>query len=132
MNDKILFQLDCLTVYQSKLIFGDAKVLYPEIAASSIDDSKPYAWLSLVSLVSFVPLVFMMAWGKIVFGLYLPLTAFLISLLPAIGLVIFGFTHRMKCLFISIDGRSVAVLKGHRVEMLERAHQAIQTAKQAV
>jgi len=74
---------------------------------------------------------FMLLWGGRILGPFFPLKAMAIMLIPMLGMAAFGFAYKVKYLFLSVDGGSVAVLKSKERFELEAAQRAIESAKRA-
>jgi len=131
MPDNILFQKDRLTVSDAKLTVGNATLYYPNVSATSIYDGRPYLVAGIAGVAGLVPLGFMLFMGARILGPYFPIKAVAIMFVPLIGFAIFGFTYRVKCLFLTIDGSTVAILKSKDRSELEVAQRAIEEAKRA-
>jgi hypothetical protein len=129
MPEKILFQQDRLTVSNLKITVGNATVFYPSVSATSIYEGRPYVVIGVAGLTAMLPLGLIWFFGALMVGL--PMNAIAILFIPMIGMAIFGFTYKLKCLFLSVDGSSVAVLKSKDRFELEAAQGAIESAKRA-
>jgi len=131
MPDKILFQRDRLTVMESHLIVGRATIFYPSISALSIYDGRPLVGPAIVCAIGVLPLGFFAFMGTRLMGPYFPIRAVVWPLVPMAIFVIAGITYRVKCLFVSVEGSAVAVLKSKDVSVLEEAKHVIEGAKSA-
>ncbi len=133
MPDKILFQQDRLTITETHLIVGRARVtvFFPSISTVSIYEGRPLLPVAVMSLVGLVPTLFFIFMGARIFGPYFPTKTVAFMLLPFLAIAAAGFFYRVKCLFVTIDGQSVAVLKSKDIADLERAKAALEQAKAA-
>jgi len=129
MQDKIVFQHDKLTVYDTKLSIGNATVFYPNISASSIQEFRPLSVIGIIALVSSISLsigcipLFLMTRSFIVIFPILALLPVMVSLTAG------AFLYRVTCLTIHMSGKPVAILKSKDRRILETAQIAIDTAK---
>lgn len=129
MQDKIVFQHDKLTVYDTKLSIGNATVFYPNISASSIQEFRPLSVIGIIALVSSISLsigcilAFLMTRSFIVIFPILALLPVMVSLTAG------AFLYRVTCLTIHMSGKPVAILKSKDRRILETAQIAIDTAK---
>ena len=121
MPDNILFQKDRLTVSDAKLTVGNATLFYPNVSATSIYDGRPFRAMGGSGLAGLVFSGVMLFMGARILGPYFPIKAVAIMLVPFIALGVFGFTYRVKCLFLTIDGSTVAILKSKDRSELEVA-----------
>ena len=131
MPDKILFQRDRLTVMESHLIVGRVTIFYPSISAASIYEGRPLLGSAIACAVGLLPMGFIAFIAIRVLGPHLPIMAVVWPLVPIMIFVIAGFTYRVKCLFVSVEGSAVAVLKSKDVSVLEEAKHVIEGAKSA-
>lgn len=129
MTEHIIFQHDRLTVYETKLSVGNATVFYPSISASNIYEGRPLLTAGIMGIVGLCPTAFMLFLGSRLFGPYFPTGIMAIMLIPMIVLIAVGFLYQVKCLFLSIDGRSVVIMKSNDRVILETAQRAIEHAK---
>lgn len=129
MQDKIVFQHDKLTVYDTKLSIGNATVFYPNISASSIQEFRPLSVIGIMALVSSISLsigcilAFLMVGSSFIFFSTLAL------LLGMVALTIGALLYRVTCLTIHMSEKPVAILKSKDRRILETAQIAIDTAK---
>jgi hypothetical protein len=131
MTDKILFQQDRLTVTDAKITVGNVTVFFPSVSAISVYEGRPFLAMGIMSVVGLFPSIFMLFMGSRLFGAHFPVMIMAVTLLPLIAMGIFGFTYRVNCLFLGIDGSSVAVLKSKDRSQLDVAQRAIEEAKRA-
>lgn len=133
MPNKTLFRQDRLTITEAHLIVGRAKVtvFFPSISAVSIYEGRPFLSTAVMSLVGLVPMTFLFVVGARLLGPYFPLKMVAVMLFAFAALVTAGFFYRVKCLFVTIDGHSVAVLKSKDISVLEQAKAALEQAKAA-
>jgi len=131
MNDRILFQRDRLTVSETKLTIGNSIVLYPSITATSINEGRPLIVLGVAGMVGLLPLAVVSLMGGPRPGTTFPATGSAFVLLGLVALAIIGFTYRVQCLRISVEGSSVTALRSKERIELEAAQRAIEEAKRA-
>lgn len=131
MPDNILFQKDRLTVSDSNLTIGRATVFYSSISVLAIYEVRPLLASAILSSIGFLPLGFIVFTGPRLFGPIFSLKPLLILFVPLAAYVVFGFCYRVKCLFVTIDGQAVAVLKSKEPGVLEQAKAMIEQAKTA-
>jgi hypothetical protein len=131
MSERILFQQDRLTVSDRKIIVGNATVFYPSVSATSIYEGRPFFALGVMGIVGLLPVGVISLMGARLLGPYFPMKLVALMFIPTIGMAIFGFTYQVKCLFMGVDGSSVAVLKSKERFELEVAQRAIEEAKRA-
>jgi len=131
MSDKILFQRDRLTVTESRLYVGQATIFYPSISSLSIYDGRPLAAWAIFCAIGVVPLGFVFLMGTRLLGPHFPITAVAWPFVPLAIFVVVGLSYRVKCLFVSVEGSAVAVLKSQDLATLEEAKQIIEDAKSA-
>jgi hypothetical protein len=131
MNDRILFQKDRLTVSETKLTIGHSIVLYPSITATSIYEGRPLIVLGVVGLVGLLPLAIVSLMGASRTGTMFPSTGSALVLLALIAMAVIGFTYRVQCLLISVQGSSVTALRSKARIELEVAQRAIEEAKRS-
>lgn len=132
MADDILFQRDRLTVAKSHLTVGRVTAFYSNISAVSIYDGRPLLASAIMSSVGLLPLGLLFFSGARLFGAYFPVKMIVLMSLPLIMFIVFGFVYRVKCLFVTIDGQSIAVLKSKDISVLEEAKARIEEAKTSI
>jgi len=131
MNDRILFQRDRLTVRETKLTIGNSIILYPSITATSINEGRPLIVLGVVGLVGLLPLAIVSLMGAPRTGTMFPSTGSALVLLALVAFAVIGFTYRVQCLMISVEGSSVTALRSKARMELETAQRAIEEAKRS-
>ena len=140
MAEKTHFQLDKLTVTENKIVVGNATVFYSSVSSTSIYEGRPYVGVGIAGIIGVVGVFFMaytmsastrMIGSSMSAKPVISVTPFLLSALPFVAMAIFGFSYRIKCLFLGINGRPVAVLKSKQLFELEVAQRAIEGAKRA-
>lgn len=115
----------------AKITVGNATIFFPSVSAISVFEGRPFLSMGIMSIAGLVPTVFMVFMGSRLLGPYFPVKITVVTLLPLIAMGIFGFTYRMNCLFLGIDGSSVAVLKSKERSQLDVAQRVIEEAKRA-
>ena len=131
MNDRILFQRDRLTVSETKLTIGNSIVLYPSITSTSIYEGRPLIVLGVAGLVGLLPLAIVSLMGAPRPGHMFPGTGSALMLLVLVALAVIGFTYRVQCLLVSVEGSSVTALRSKARIELETAQRAIEEAKRS-
>lgn len=131
MADKILFQWDRLTVADSHLTVGKATVFYSSVSAVSIYEGRPMLPMAVVGAIGLVPVAFIFFLGSRLFGPYFPTGAIAFTRFPLLVIIAIRFFYEVKCLFVTIDGHAVAVLKSNELTLLEKAKAMIEEAKKA-
>jgi len=131
MNDRILFQRDRLTVSETKLTIGDSIVLFPSITATSIQEGRPLIVLGVVGLVGLLPLAVVSLMGAPGSGTLFPSAGSAVVLLVLVALAVIGFTYRVQCLLVSVEGSTVTALRSKARLELEAAQRAIEEAKRS-
>ena len=131
MTDRILFQRDRLTVMESHLTVGRATIFFPNISSLSIYDGRPLLGSAIVCVVGVLPMGFLAFMGARLLGPYFSVKAVAWPLVPMVIFVVAGITYRVKCLFVSVDGSAIAVLRSRDLAVLEEAKRVIEDAKNA-
>ena len=129
MADNILFQRDRLTVAESHLRVGHATVFYANISAVSIYDGHPLRPAAIMGAFGLIPVSLFLFWTARLFAGMFSVTPFLMVLIPWAGASFWAFQYQIKCLFDTIDGQAVAVLKSKEIADLEQAKTMIEQAK---
>ena len=131
MADKIIFQQDRLTVSDAKITVGNATIFFPSISAINIYEGRPFLGMGIAGVVGIIPSLFFVFVGRRLLGQHFPILPLAFGLLPLIAMCIFGFTYRVNCLFLGVDGSTVAVLKSKDRAQLDVARTVIEEAKRA-
>ena len=129
MPADILFQSEKLTVSRSQITVGSASIFYPNISAVSIYEGRPFKGAAIASVISCVPLFFVFFMGSKLFGGLFPLKAMLSLLLPIGAIAALGVFFKQQTLFVTVDGRAVAIFASKDSSELQRARLAIEQAK---
>lgn len=127
----VLFQQNRLTVTTDYITVGSAKVFYSSVSTTHIYTGKPLLSMAYFGLAGLVLLGVFLLLGARTFGSFFPTKWVLPMMLPELVMVAYGFWFKVNCLFIGIQGQSVAVLKSKNLADLEHAQRVILDAKRA-
>jgi hypothetical protein len=68
MPDKILYQKDRLTVFETKIVVGTATIFYPSVTSLNIYAGRPLVGAAISGAVGIVVVGFMLIWLRAILG----------------------------------------------------------------
>lgn len=124
-----IFAHDRLTVYPDRLEAGSFTAFCPSISGTYVYEGRPFLVPAIAGFVSSVMLAGFLLWGRMLLGY--SIWPIIVPCGVAVAAVAFAAAYRAKCLFVSIDGRTIAVLRSKDRSVLEQARRAIEQARLA-